>query len=170
PPRGRPRRGGGPAPRARGARRGRGGRRRRSRRSPRAPRARGSRRARSRRGRPGRGRRWSGDGAWCAPAGGPRRGAIGPRRRARFKPRRRMVLGDGAALGYPSRMRALLSVLLLTLAGCAVERYSIAALPRTAIPLSSEVQARFDYAHVGSVALTQRWDDDEVTIHEGKLH
>lgn len=86
-----------------------------------------------------------------------------------------MVLGDGAPLGYPSRMRALLLLLLVTLplvggAGCAVERYSIAAMPRTAIPLSSEVLARFDYAHVGSVALTQRWQDDEVTIHEGKLH
>lgn len=82
-----------------------------------------------------------------------------------------MILGDAAALGYPSRMRALLLLLLLTLPlGCAVERYSLATLPRTAIPLAGEVQARFDYAHVGSAALTQRWEDEEVTIHEGKLH
>ncbi len=67
-------------------------------------------------------------------------------------------------------MRTCSLLLVAALSGCAVHHYTLDAMPRTPLPLSDEVRARFDYAHVGSVTLTPKWDDDEVTISEGLLH
>lgn len=62
---------------------------------------------------------------------------------------------------------ALLVSLSALLAGCMST--TEAAPPRATRPLSAEVAARFDYAHVGSASLELSWEDGEVAVHSGTL-
>jgi len=53
--------------------------------------------------------------------------------------------------------------------GCAVHHYPLTQPLRGAAPLAGDVQTRFAYALADPAVTTPRWEDDEVTIHEGRL-
>lgn len=62
-----------------------------------------------------------------------------------------------------------LSVACLLLCGCVVERYGPSLPVRPPVPLQESVEARLDYASIGSATLAATWEDGEAEVYDGRL-